>query len=361
MIGSLIGSCAMRSLMAMAVMAALCGSAVAFDAESIDLGEAEAFGTLTVPVNGQPDLFQVAFEKRAGIARIRGKDLSGRFILGIADGSGFQGEIVGADGQAYVTTDASGRIVATPSALNAPPSFAGDTVKAEAPFEVAAAKVAKVGGENRLDILVLYTQRALDEAGADYIQDISAAGVNRMTAIFANSAVPYTANLVGVEKSDLSDPPNESVGDFGGRACGSNAESNNRQALIERFHPDVTVFFTGVKDRAPIGLAILYDGYSGAQGLAVSCAQITLRPGDQVQNFAQTFTHEVGHVLGGGHDHSDPNASGWKPVLACDALRKGHSSDAARDGDGIQRHSATLLLVAGQGRCKWRSLRLPRG
>ncbi len=296
---------------------------------AIDLNETATLGTIMLPLpNGLSSRFDVHCERRAGVARIHGKDLGGNYLVGIDAGDGLVAEVVGSGGWRYLRTDSTGQLQPDLDALRAPQAIGleGDAARSPAPVINPAISARAAESDDRLDIIVLYTQRALQQVGRQYIDDVVAAGETRLNAALVNSSVPYTAHVVAVEQTDLSDPPADGLITFLNRGCGASEVPNNRQSLQDRYRADAFFYITGQMDVLPRGLANVYGGYSVDEGGDVACGSMTLSVGDQIQGLAVTFTHEVGHILGGGHDRGDPNhGGGWKEYSHAKVCGEGSS------------------------------------
>ncbi len=279
-------------------------------ASPIDLREGEVFGTLTVPMGeGTVNQFGVHFERRAGISRVYGVDPTGRYLVATDDGTGLEGDITGGDGIFPLGKSALPLARWTRDQLD----LANDTVRLPSARVVSGPATKVDTGETRLDVLVLYTARLLEQMGRPWLDEFVAASENRLNASFANSSIPFTARIVAVEQSDQADPPDESLYEFILRACGATETSNNRETLQSRFHADIYTFLTGSKATNPRGLANVYDGGPAEEYARVACSVMDTFAGEKPKEIVTIFVHEVGHVLGGGHDRMDPNhGGGWK-------------------------------------------------
>ncbi len=179
-------------------------------------------------------------------------------------------------------------------------------------------KVARIDpdpDERRLDILVLYTDRAREEVGQDGIHDRVAIGLATLNASFANSNMPYTANVVAVERSPLLDVYEDSVGEFLNTIT---FDPSTTKQPRERYGADLVMFFKADSEDVGIGgRASLYVGRPIAEEREIAFAAIKT----YYSSNGSAFAHEIGHMLGGGHQQPERGWKNYSSSFVCGGAR----------------------------------------
>lgn len=272
--------------------------------------------TMTVELPDGPALFTVKTARAGGVTTVHGRDNRGRFLVMADTGRGFRGSVVGAGERFEIEP---GSLMAKRRAVSEPTlrhDLRRDVMAKPAPKAMSVQpKASPDPNETRLDVIFLYTQRAKEELGMDLIRDEIAVGMEWFNASFENSGLPYTANLVAIEQTNVEDLPEDDIGEFYVKV-GQNP--GNSKQLRDRFGADIFVF---MRPRDPpaiyyaTGVASIYDGRPIEEERELAYSVISATP---LGSSSTVTGHEVGHLMGGGHEAPERGWLEYSSAHVCD-------------------------------------------
>lgn len=268
--------------------------------------------------------FEVAHRLDRGVSLVTGRDTQGRRLLmligqgyasGSVDSPNDRYSIKG-NGALWQIEERQAHVEYGQSDFVVPPNVKGGTVNREAPgLQVPPAPAAL---SDAVDILFLYTaelKTALGEATmiASFVYYVQA-----LNDSLSASDVPWTYNLQGIEESGVSNGIDTL------QALDAVRQDPDARAKRDAYGADLVMLFRSkTRTNGFAGQAFLFNNQSNSADFGygvsnVGCVVVDTN-GNEVpctvppDNYADLFLHEVGHMMGGGHEIGSASGDvGWK-------------------------------------------------
>ncbi|WP_169577759.1 Calx-beta domain-containing protein [Sinimarinibacterium sp. CAU 1509] len=295
-------------------------------------------GEVTVQLDTGVAKVPVTVWRKAGVTHAYGRDSSGRYLVLTDAGDGWTGSVQGAS-----LSEGVGDVAA--KAGTAAPGFVGDVMApvaraAEGGLAVAAPKAA----DTRLDVLFLYTHRAAEVHGLEAIYKAGPLFESRMNATLANSGLPYTARVVGFAEVDVEDPTDVGLAQWYPKFMN---DKGNSEISRSAFSADLVVVLRGPIEQHEV-VAGVASGYSGQPFETERANAYTLIYTEHASTSGGTPVHEVGHLLGGGHESPERGWKNYSSAHSCSdgPALQGDPADWAPWATAVSSHASSVPLYS---------------
>ncbi|TJY57303.1 hypothetical protein E4T66_18020 [Sinimarinibacterium sp. CAU 1509] len=294
-------------------------------------------GKVSVQFDSGIEKFLVTASRHGGATQIYGRDASGRFVVLTHTGTGWFGTVQGVPVRNGI------------GALADAPGFTGDVMLAGAGGASKTSGVPEAKAADQvLDILFLYTHRAAETYGLESLYASGPTFEAEIRAAFRNSGLSPYVRVVGFAEADVTDPVNVGLRDWYPTFMQNKGNADDYRAA---FGADLVIVLRGPVDATDsvAGVASVYSG--GALEIERENAY-TVIDSRAMLNDPMVAVHQIGHLLGGGHESPERGWLDYSSAHSCsyaDALDGGDSLSGVQLGTAVSAGSRAVPIYSTPG------------